>query len=179
VLGLVYAADYVELGAGALIPLALGTVAFCMLAINGTILNGAGLTRPAIGVAAVTLAVAFVGNWIAIPIAAEYGRVLETAATVSGGAMVIGAIASGVILSRKLGAFLPWMSLARIAIATAFALAAGWMMPFHGKLMTLVEAVAVGLVFLGVLVATRELGKHDLAAIKAVRARGTSEKGEP
>jgi stage V sporulation protein B len=128
----------------------------------------------------VTLAVAFIGNWIAIPIAAEHGRVLETAATVSGGAMVIGAVASGVILYKKLGAFVPWLSIARIGIATAFALAAGRMIPLHGKLMTLVEAIVVGLVFLGVLVATRELGKRDLEAIKAVRAkRGTSGGGEP
>jgi len=178
VLGLVYAADYVELGATALVPLSLGTVAFCVLAINGTILNGAGLTRPAIGVAAVTLAVAFIGNWIAIPLAAPYGRTLEVAASVSGGAMVIGAIASGELLRRRLGAFIPWLSVARIGIATAAALAAGRVIPLHGKLMTLVEAVAVGGVFLVVLVATKELGKRDLDAIKAVRAKRASGGGE-
>jgi stage V sporulation protein B len=174
VLGLVYAADYVELGAAALVPLSLGTVAFCVLAINGTILNGAGLTRPAIGVAAVTLAVAFVGNWIAIPLAAPHGRTLEVAASVSGGAMLIGAIISGDLLRRRLGAFIPWLSVARIAVATGVALAVGRVLPLHGKLMTLVEAVLVGVVFLVVLVATRELGKRDLEAIKAVRAKRAS-----
>lgn len=174
VLGLVYAADYVELGAAALVPLSLGTVAFCVLAINGTILNGAGLTRPAIGVAAVTLAVAFIGNWIAIPLAAPAGRTLEVAASVSGGAMLIGAIISGEILRRKLGAFVPWLSVVRIAIATGVALAVGRVLPLHGKLMTLVEALAVGVVFLVVLVATKELGKRDLEAIKAVRAKRAS-----
>jgi hypothetical protein len=44
-------------------------------------------------------------------------------------------------------------------------------LPFHGKLMTLVEAVAVGATFLIVLVVTRELGKRDLDAIKAVRRK--------
>lgn len=180
VLGLIYAPDYVERGAGALIPLSLGTVAYCILAINGTILNGAGLTRPATLVAAGTVVVSVTGNWIAIPIAAEHGVALEVAASVSGGAMVIGAIASGFVLYRQLGAFVPWMSIARIAIATAFALSAGWMLPLHGKLMTLVEAAAVGIVFLAVLVGTKELGKHDLAAIKAVRAkRGSASEGEP
>ena len=67
VLGLVYAADYVELGATALVPLSLGTVAFCVLAINGTILNGAGLTRPAIGVAAVWVAAWGTGNQHRLP----------------------------------------------------------------------------------------------------------------
>ncbi|MBA2541813.1 MAG: polysaccharide biosynthesis protein, partial [Deltaproteobacteria bacterium] len=178
VLGLVYAADYVALGANALVPLALGTVAFCVLAINGTILNGAGLTRPAIAVAAVTLGIAFIGNWIAIPLAVPHGRTLEVAASVSGGAMLIGAIASGEVLRRRLGAFVPWMSVARVVIATAFALAVGRMLPFTGKLMTLVEAVVVGVTFLIVLVATKELGRRDLDAIRAVRAKRGSA-GEP
>ena len=45
------------------------------------------------------------------------------------------------------------------------------MLPFHGKLMTLVEAVLVGLTFLAVLIASRELGKRDLQAIRAVRSK--------
>jgi len=37
--------------------------------------------------------------------------------------------------------------------------------------MTLVEAVIVGVTFLAVLVVTRELGKRDLEAIRAVRRK--------
>ncbi len=179
ILALIYAADYVELGAPALVPLALGTVAYCVLAINGTILNSAGLTKQTIGVAAVTLAVAFVGNWIAIPIAAEHGYVLEVAATVSGAAMVVGAVASGAILFKKFGAFLPLLSIVRIGIATGAAFAVGRALPLHGKLMTLAEAVVVGVTYLVVLVATRELGKSDLQAIRAVRAKRGAGGGEP
>ncbi|HEY5938170.1 MAG TPA: hypothetical protein VIU61_26145 [Kofleriaceae bacterium] len=171
VLGLIYAPDFVERGALALIPLAIGNVAFSVFAINGTILNGAGQTRPAIMVAAATVVLAVVGNWIAIPIAAPRGMVLEVAASVTGGAMVFAAIASGVVLKRKLGAFLPLLSLARIAIATGAAIGVGRVLPLHGKLMTLVEAVVVGVTFLVVLVATRELGKRDLDAIRAVRKK--------
>jgi len=50
------------------------------------------------------------------------------------------------------------------------ALAVGRVLPLHGKLMTLVEAVCVGAVFLAVLVVTRELGRRDLDAIRAIRA---------
>ncbi|MEO8701538.1 MAG: oligosaccharide flippase family protein [Kofleriaceae bacterium] len=171
VLGLVYAEDYVELGASALVPLALGNVAFSVFAINGTILNGAGLTRQAIGIAAVTVATSLVGNWIAIPLGAETGHVLEVAATVTGSAMVVGAIASSWMLHRKFGAAIPLLSIVRIAIATGCAMAVGRVLPLHGKLMTLVEAVVVGLTFLVVLVATRELDKRDLQAIKALRKK--------
>jgi len=44
-------------------------------------------------------------------------------------------------------------------------------LPFHGKLMSLVGAAITGIVFLVVLVVTRELGTRDLEAIKAVRRK--------
>jgi stage V sporulation protein B len=169
VLGLVYAADYAQRGGSALTALALGNVAFSIFAIAGTILNGAGKTLPAVVTAALTLGVAAIGNYIAIPIAAEHGDVLLVAALVTTGAMAVGAIASGWALRRQLGAFLPIASVVRVAIATAAALALGRALPLHGKLMTLVEAVVVGATFLVVLVITRELGRRDLEAIKAVR----------
>jgi stage V sporulation protein B len=178
VLGLVYVKDYADLGGPALALLALGNVAFSVFAIAGTILNGAGLSKPAIATAALTLALSAIGNYIAIPLAIDSGHVLETAAAVTGGAMLVGAIASGFVLRRHFGAFLPAASALRIGIATAAAIAVGRVLPLHGKLMTLVEAVVVGLTFLVVLVVTRELGKRDLDAIKAVRrkrARGGDE----
>jgi O-antigen/teichoic acid export membrane protein len=151
-----------------------------VLAINGTILNSAGHTRAAIATAAATLVLAVVANIIAIPRAAEAGIVLPVAATVTGGAMVFGALASGAVLYKKLGAFVPVLSLVRIAIATGVAMVVGRFLPLHGKLMTLVEACVVGGTFLVVLVATRELGKRDLEAIKAVRKkRASGPGGEP
>jgi stage V sporulation protein B len=170
-LGLLYAPDYVELGGPALVALALGNVAFSMLAIAGTILNGAGKSRPAIVSAAITLALAAIGNAVAIDLAADTGHVLEVAAGVTAGAMVVGAVVASWQLRRHFGATMPLASLARIAIATVAALAVGRGLPLHGKLLTLVEAAIVGLVFLGVLVVTRELGKRDLDAIKAVRRK--------
>lgn len=169
VLGLVYAADYAHLGGPALSALALGNVAFSIFAISGTILNGAGKTLPAVVTAAITLAIAAVGNYIAIPIAVARGQVLVVAAVVTSAAMVAGALISGWVLRRRLGAFLPIASAIRVAIATAAALGVGRVLPLHGKLMTLVEAVVVGATFLVVLVITRELGRRDLEAIKAVR----------
>jgi O-antigen/teichoic acid export membrane protein len=178
VLALVYAPDYQRAGAPALPILAFGNVAFSMLAINGTILNGAGQTRAAVGIAAASLALAIAGNWIAIPLAAPHGRVLEAAAAVTAGAMLVGAVASGALLRRRLGGYLPLASFARIALAAAAALGAGRALPLHGKLLTLAEAAAVGAVFLAVLIATGELGRRDLQAIRAVRARRAAGGGD-
>ncbi|MDX2086270.1 MAG: polysaccharide biosynthesis C-terminal domain-containing protein [Kofleriaceae bacterium] len=177
-LGLIYAPDYAQKGGEALRYLALGNVAFSVFAINGTILNGSGHTRSAIVAAAITLVVAAVGNYIAIPIAAEKGTTLEVAAAVTSAAMVVGAVLSGIELKRRLGAFIPALSLVRIGIASVAGLVVGRFLPLHGKLMTLVEACVVGGVFLVVLVATRELGKRDLEAIKAVRRKRATNGGE-
>jgi stage V sporulation protein B len=179
VLGLVYAPHFAERGGAALPMLALGNVAFSVFAIAGTILNGAGMSRIAIYVAGVTLALAAAANFIVIPMVVDTGHVLEAAATVTGSAMLVGAIAGGFVLYKKFGAFLPLASLVRIGIATVVAIAVGRFLPLHGKLMSLVEAVIVGLTFVVVLVATRELGKRDLEAIKAVRKKRAAGGGEP
>jgi O-antigen/teichoic acid export membrane protein len=182
VLGLVYAPDYAEFGGPALAALALGNVAFCVFMLAGTILNAADRTRPAIAIAAGTLAIAALGNYIAIPLAASSssgGHVLEVAGTVTGGAMLLGAIASGVVMKRSFGGFIPMLSLIRVVAATAAAIGVGRVLPLHGKLMTLVAAAAVGVTFLAALVATRELGARDLQAIKAVRRSGAATKGDP
>jgi stage V sporulation protein B len=171
VLRLVYPPDYAEQGGAALTLLALGNVAFSVFAIAGTILNGAGLSRIAIITAALTLAVAAAGNFIVIPLVVESGRVLEAAAAVTGGSMVVGAIVGGLWMRNRLGAFLPIVSVVRIGIATAVAFALGRVLPLHGKLLTLAEAAIVGITFLVVLVATGELGKRDLDAIRAVRQK--------
>jgi O-antigen/teichoic acid export membrane protein len=176
VLGLLNSADYALLGAPALVALALGNVAFSLFAIGGTILNGAGLTRAAIFTAAVTLTVAIIGNYIAIPLATTDQQALLYAASVTGGSMLFGAVVSGVVVYQRLGAFLPWLSIVRVLAAMACAMLVGKFLPLHGKLMTLVEAGVVGLVFVGILLVSKELGKRDLAAIVAVRKkRGSGE----
>lgn len=173
-----YAADYARLGAPALTSLALGNVAFSLFAIAGTILNGAGLTREAIISAGVTLLLATVGNAVVIPMCDPGREVLVAAATTTGLAMVFGAALSGWFLWRKLGAFLPVASVVRVTIAVVVAMAVGRVIPFRSPLMTLVEAAVVGVTFLAVLIATRELGKADLSAIAAVRAK-RGQGGEP
>jgi len=171
VLGLVYAPDYAQLGGPALALLAIGNVAFSVFAIAGTILNGAGKTGAAIATAAVTLVLAIAGNAIAIPIATGSGHALEAAAGVTAGAMIVGAVLTGLALRRAIGAFVPAASAVRVAIAAGVAIAVGRVLPLHGKLLALVAAAAIGVVFVAVLVATRELGRRDLEVIKAVRAK--------
>lgn len=173
-LGVPYAHDFAMAGGSALFVLALGNVAFSVFAIAGTILNGAGLTRPAIITAAITLALAAVANYIAIPMAMASGHFLLVAAAVTSAAMLLGALLTGFALWRALGAFVPMLSVVRVLAATAIAIAVGHVLPLHGRVMALVAAVIVGVVFLAVLIITRELGTRDLEAIKAVRKKRAS-----
>jgi len=176
VMSLLYSPAYAARGGTALTFLALGNVAFSMLAIAGTILNGAGKSRPAVISAAITLGIAIAGNFVAITMFAGSPHVLDIAAAVTGGSMLIGSVIAGFQLQKHFGAALPAASLLRIVLATAVAFAVGRVLPLHGKLMTLVEAAVVVVTFLAVLVGTRELGARDLEAIKAVRnKRGAGE----
>ena len=75
--------------------------------------------------------------------------------------MMIGAGVCGWFLHKRLGAFVPVASLVRVVLAVAVAVAVGRVIPFKTPLMALVEAAVVGVVFLVVLIATRELGKAD------------------
>lgn len=171
VLDVVYPAAYAYFGAPALIALALGNVAFCLFAIAGTILNGAGHTRAAIVTAAVTLVAAVLANVFVIPQFPPGRDILLAAASATAGAMLIGAALGGVFLARKLGAFMPWATLVRVLLAVAAALVTGRLVPFTTPLLTLVEAVLVATSYLAVLVLTRELTGRDLAALLSLGRR--------
>jgi len=104
-----YPTDYAVVGGPALAVLALGNVAFSVFAIAGTILNGAALTRQAIIVAAVTLALAVVANALVIPRLEPGPDVLLGCALATSGAMLVGGGLGGWMLVRHLGAIERWM----------------------------------------------------------------------
>jgi stage V sporulation protein B len=175
-LDLPFQTDYADAGWPALIALSLGNVAFSLFAIVGTILNGAGMTREAILIAVVTLVAATAAYLIAIPMFVPGRELLTACAGATAGAMLLGAVLGGLVLRRKLGAFLPIASAIRVVIAAAVAMAVGRFLPMKTPLGTLIEAAAVGASFLATLVLLREFGREDLAALSRVvkRNKGAS-----
>lgn len=171
VLGLVYAPDFVANGADALPYLALGTIGYTMIAIAGTILNSAGKTTIATVLAAGTMVVSVVANYVGISLAADSGHVLQITAACSGGAMLLGAIACGIVLRKEFGAFVPVLTLVRVLVALAVAIAVGRFLPLHGKVMTLAEAIVVAVVFVVAIVAMREISSADIARLKSIRRK--------
>jgi len=167
-----YAADYAYAGAPALAFLALGNVAFAVFVIAGTILNGSGDTRRALLSVGLTLVVAAVANAFVIP-RFEPGRELLTAcAAATSISMFFGAIVSSLLLRRSTGASVPILTVLRVALAGAGAIAMGRFWPTAGALGTMLESCVIGLVFLILLVVTREFKSADLKSVLAVAKRG-------
>ncbi len=166
-----YAADYAFIGAPALAFLALGNVAFAIFVIAGTILNGSGDTRRALLSVVLTLAVAVIANAVVIP-RFEPGRELLTAcAAATSGAMVFGAVLSAWLLHQSTGASVPVFTVLRVVLAGAGAIVVGRFWPNAGALGTMLESCAIGLLFLLLLVITRELRRDDLRSFLAVGRR--------
>jgi stage V sporulation protein B len=157
--------DYAREGGSALAALALGNVAFALFTIAGTILNGAGKTRESILIAAGTLAVLVAGLSIAVPRAQPGHEMLLVCGTVSSVAMLLGALASGGLLAKHFGSFVPAATALRVVLATAATVAIARFLPTAGKAITVVEVGVCGAVFLATLVVTGELGRRDLEVV--------------
>jgi Na+-transporting NADH:ubiquinone oxidoreductase subunit NqrE len=141
------------------------------MVVGNTILNGAGMPGRAMIVVLSTLAAVAGGVTLFIYQAGPNDSALTAAATGSALGMTFGMILSGVIVYRKLGAFIPLGSAVRIAVASGIASVVGRLLPVSSKVMTLVECGAVFLLYFIVLIAIREFKKQDLAQLKRVLSR--------
>ena len=168
ILDIPYDRSYATTGAPALVALAIGSVAFALFAIAGTILNGAGFTGSAIAVAAFTLVASVVANAIVIPLTEPGSSMLLGCAVATGAAMILGAGLGGLILKRRLGAFVPLVTILRVLVSGGAAIGIGRLLVFQGALMTLVEAAIVGGAFFAVLAITGELRLSDLVTAARV-----------
>jgi stage V sporulation protein B len=165
-------------GAGALTVLALGQIFFSLFTIGGTILNGAGRTLAATVLCAITLALAGVIDYLAIPRAGlDTARVLLWAASAQSLAFVVGFALVGVTLRRLFGAFLPGATALRVAVAAAVAWGVGRFLPVAkgGKLVVTaiagVECLVVLALFLVVLAVLKEFTAEDRAKVRKVLRR--------
>ena len=152
-------------GAAALAPLMFAYVAFSLLSIAGTIINGAGDTLPTILIGIMTLATDAALNWLGITVAlAENRDPMQAAAIASTVSFSLGLLASLLFLQKRFGASLSPRAVARVAIAAAAGIVCGRIIPIAGKA-GIVACVAGGLVYVVVLFATGELSIRELKAL--------------
>lgn len=170
-MGLVFPPEY-GVAAPALRILPVGICAFGLMVVGNTILNGAGHPWRAMLVVLAGL-VAVIGGVVTTIYATGSGTgVLGATAVGTSVGMGVALLVCGVLVYRRFKTFWPWLSMLRIVIAAGVAVGAGHFLPVAGKFITLLECVGVLVVYLVVLVVTREFDGEDLAQLKQVLKRG-------
>ncbi|MDP9152447.1 MAG: lipopolysaccharide biosynthesis protein, partial [Myxococcota bacterium] len=89
----------------------------------------------------------------------------------SGVALAATLVVAGALVRAEAGAFVPWWTAARVALALAFCWAIGFVMPRVSRLVTPLLALVVAVGYVAFLVATREIGRADLSMIGALASR--------
>ncbi len=154
-----------------------GYVCYALFTIAGTIINAAGRTRAATQIGLATISVCVLGTYGAIKWALLDGglsgpRVLAAAATGTSTAMLVGLLLAGAYLRKHFGAFIPLLSVGRVALSTAAGLAVGHFWPEQGllgsKLIgTAISSLCVGVVFVFVAVISGELRIGELKKLRS------------
>ncbi len=155
-------------GADVLRVMTLAQGAFTMLGIATTVLTSLGSER--------TSAMLNLGATVAVTIAcialvpnAELGHEqLLRCAEASGAALAATLVIAGAIVRARTGAFVSFGTGGRVGLGVAACVALGLFLPRFGRLLTPIVALAVGAMYVGILVVTREIGRADLAMVRAL-----------
>ncbi len=168
VLYFVYGADAAARGADTLRTLALGQGAFTMFGIAMTVLASLGRERIAAALSFVTLVVVGTASWI-LAAHAPFGHAqLEGNALAVAGAIALGLVVAGLVVSRIAGGFVPLLSIVRVVAVVGVLVFAGTHVGTLGRLLTIAASGGVVIVYLAALTALRELGGEDLSALRAI-----------
>ncbi|APR79844.1 Virulence factor mviN [Minicystis rosea] len=162
---------FAERGGGALRILAVGMGGFAILAVTTAALASLGRERHAAALTFSAVGLVAIGVSLVVPHAAFGADMLVRAALATSAALVATAAVGVAILARVAGSAVSAATLGRVLAAGAIAIAVcGWL-PRAGRMAALFEAPLVAAVYVGVLVASRELGAADLARLNRVVGR--------
>jgi stage V sporulation protein B len=167
----VFTSEAAELGTGPMQLLSLGLGAFALFGILTTVLNSLGRERASALVTALALVLVVGLCWLLLS-GAELGPELlwKTAVSTSAG-LVVATVGAAWLVFRTAGAVVAPLSLLRVAVSMGLAILVGRHLPGAGKLVTPVYAGLVGLLYAGLLLLTRELGRADLTLFRTAFGR--------
>lgn len=171
---LVFPAQAAELGARSMQLLTLGFGAFAVFGILTTVLNSLKREVASMAITAVAFGLVVALCFLRVR-GTEFGAELlwrTASATTSG--LALATLAAALVVYRTAGAVAPLVTLLRVLGAMAVTIAIGRYLPHPGKLMTLGYAAALGGVYVTLLLVSRELGRADLATVKAVLGKKAS-----
>ncbi len=173
-LTLVFGADTAALGADAMQLLSLGLGAFAIFGLLTTVLNS--LQRE-LAAAILTLAAVLLVVVLGFALVSWRGfgpHLLWWMAAATSTALASATLGGALLVRRTAGSVVAPLSLLRVLLALAIAIAIGRWLPSWGlsgladRALTVVYAALVGGVYLTALVASRELRAADLAMVRAV-----------
>jgi stage V sporulation protein B len=167
-LRLVFPAQFAEHGTAAMQILTLGLGAFALFGVFTTVLNSLGRQWAAFALTVVAL-LAVVGlNWLMVR-GARFGDdlLVYTALSTSLGIGAATLVAGAMVLRVARAAVAP-LVLVRVGLVTALLIVGLRQLPALGPISTIAASAVIGVVYIVLLVATRELGRHDLAMLLTV-----------
>lgn len=166
-----YDATVAERGKDALHVLALAQAAFAILGLGTTVLVGISKEVSALVITVVALGLVLLLSTTGVPRAEFGGAQLMVCAACTAAALALALAVTVVVVRRATGAFVPWLTAARVSVAVGGAWALGSLTPITGRVTTMALAAAVGAAYVVALVVTRELKGEDLAMVRAILGR--------
>lgn len=168
---------YDALGTSSMHILTIGFGGFAIFGILTTVLNSLGRERASMLLTALAFALV-VGTSFAIVPGTPFGPgiLLRTAISTTVG-LFTATLTTALLVKKTAGAVVSPLSLVRVILAMAIAIAVGRFLPAQSKPLTLVMAAVVALVYVTLLLVTRELGKEDLATVRTVLSRRSKSAG--
>ncbi|MCA9594649.1 MAG: polysaccharide biosynthesis C-terminal domain-containing protein, partial [Myxococcales bacterium] len=151
--------------------LTLGFGAFAIFGILTTVLNSLKHERASALVTAIAFGLVVLLCFLRVR-GQEFGAdlLVRTAWATTAG-LGVATLTAAVLVRRAAGALVSPVSLLRVLVALGVAVAVGRQFAHASKLMTIVLSAVVAVVYLLILLVSRELGKDDLGTVKAVIAR--------
>ncbi|MCC6898798.1 MAG: lipopolysaccharide biosynthesis protein [Polyangiaceae bacterium] len=168
---LVFPPEAADLGARSMQLLSLGFGAFAVFGILTTALTSLKREVASMAITAVAFALVVAMCFLRVrgtPFGAE---LLWRTATATTSGLVLATFGAAVLLHRTAGSVAPLASVLRVVGAMSVTIVVGRFLPHPGKLMTLAYSAALAAIYVALLLISRELGKADLATVKAVIGR--------
>lgn len=167
----VFPPSFAEIGAPSMGLLCIGLGGFALFGMTTTVLNSLGRQWRSLGITAVSLALVVGLNFVLVRPLAFGNELLRATATATSIGIGIGLILSLVEVRRAAGGIVPAITAGRALMATASCVLVGRLLPDLSRVMTVLASAAVIALYIGILVATREVGRSELESIRVILRR--------
>ena len=164
----VFGAEAAALGGPSLELLALGFGGFAIFGVLTTVLNSLKHERESAIVTFVAVTIVVLLCYVRVRGAPFGADLLFFTAQATAAGLLVATLSAAFFVYRAAGAVAPPLTLVRVLLAIASAVALGRFLPHAGKLVTPVYAAVVACAYVLVLLLTRELAAQDLSTLRAV-----------